>query len=31
VFAKFIRDIMVCSQNLPTMLLVNELTLKPEP
>lgn len=26
--AKFIRDIMVCSQDLPAMLLVNELTLK---
>ena len=26
---KFIRDIMVCSQDLPAMLLVNELTLKP--
>lgn len=27
--AKFIRDIIACSQDLPTMLLVNELTLKP--
>ena len=26
---KFIRDIMVCSQDLPAMLLVNELTFKP--
>ena len=26
--AKLIRDIMVCSQDLPAMLLVNELTLK---
>ena len=25
---KFIRDIMACSQDLPAMLLVNELTLK---